>query len=128
LLRLKYNKIVICSGDPLQIPPPDGADYDLAKNSFIIDSLLDGNVIELNYLEDGGRFNDDTPDILKQIQATKRLPRNFENNVANLDMDVHLCLTNKKKKSGRQQMKTIVRQTSYPKSTMRLEKYPCSKL
>ena len=79
------------------MPPPENADYDLATNSFIIDSLLDGNIIELNYMPECGRSTDDTPDILDQTQETKQIPVDLKNNVASLDMDKHLCLTQKKK-------------------------------
>jgi hypothetical protein len=79
------------------VPPPEKSNYNLSNNSFVIDTLLDGNIVELDYLQECGRFIDDTPEILKQIQATKQIPDLFKNKVASLDMDRHLCLTNKKK-------------------------------
>ena len=46
LVKQRYNKTIICSGDPLQVPPPDGAEYDIANNSLILDTLLNGNIVE----------------------------------------------------------------------------------
>ena len=66
MVRLRFNTIIIGSGDPLQMPPPNPNkdSYDLTNNKFFTDELFDGNCVILDYLKNCGRFQDNTPDLL----------------------------------------------------------------
>jgi len=96
LLEIKYNKNVFCGGDYLQIPPVN-AKYDIFNSSFFINTMLNGNIIELNYLNEFGRFSDNMTDYLDEIKDKQYIPKYFENNKSTLEFDKHLCLTNKKR-------------------------------
>ena len=85
LVRLRFNTVVIGSGDPYQIPTPNpnNDSYDLTNNKLFTDDLFDGNCIILNYLKECGRFQDDTPYLLKEICETHQLT-NFPANKHNI--------------------------------------------
>ena len=93
---MRYNKKIICGGDYLQIPPVN-ARHDVLNTSFFINTMLKGNVIELNYLNELGRFIYDMTSYLDEIKETKCIPNYFENNKSTLEFDKHLCLTNKRR-------------------------------
>jgi len=59
--------------------------------------MLNGNIIELNYLNEFGRFSDNMTDYLDEIKDKQYIPKYFENNKSTLEFDKHLCLTNKKR-------------------------------
>lgn len=101
LVRLRFNTTIIGSGDPLQIPTPNpnNDSYDLNNNKFFTDELFDGNCVILDYLKECGRFQDDTPYVLKTICETHQLTDIFKSKEANINHNRHLTLTKKKRDS-----------------------------
>ena len=95
MVRLRFNTIIIGSGDPLQIPTPNpnNDSYDLTNNKFFTDELFDGNCVILDYLKECGRFQDDTPYLLKTICETHQLPDMLKSKVADTNHNRHLTLT-----------------------------------
>ena len=95
LVRLRFNTIIIGSGDPLQIPTPNpnNDSYELTNNKFFTDELFDGNCVILDYLKECGRFQDDTPYLLKTICETHQLPDIFKSKVADINHNRHLTFT-----------------------------------
>ena len=59
--------------------------------------MLNGHVLELNYLNEFGRFTDDMTDYLDDIKENQFVPEYFRNNKSTLEFDKHICLTNKKR-------------------------------
>jgi len=99
LVRLRFNTIIIGSGDPLQIPTPNpnNDSYDLTNNKFFTDELFDGKRVILDYLKECGRFQDDTPSLLKMICETHQLPDIFISKKADINHNRHLTLTKTKR-------------------------------
>lgn len=101
LVKLRFNTIVIGSGDPLQIPTPNpnNDSYDLTNNKFFTDELFDSHCVILDYLTECGRFQDDTPYVLKTICETHQLTDIFKLKEANINHNRHLTLTKQKRDS-----------------------------
>jgi predicted GIY-YIG superfamily endonuclease len=90
---IEYGIVLIGAGAFDQADPPN-AQYDLKDNSFFYDYLFGGNLIQLDYIPDSGRFKDDVmPSILNEVIQTGRIPSIISNQKANVNHWFHLTVT-----------------------------------
>jgi hypothetical protein len=73
-----------------QVDSPGNNLYDLKFNEFFKNQMFDGNVANLNYLKECGRFKDDLDEIQIEAMKTRKISEYFKNKTASLQHDYHL--------------------------------------